>query len=104
MDRYQQMMRYDIRLLKRKVRNHVVTDAEIEEYRESLPDVSENARFLSQNGEECGDAYREELLRLHKDGWDKVLSGEEELIDPTPVEASKSAEPEESEASKSVDG
>jgi|GEM_PF-3550755 len=91
---YSEQLTYEVRLLKRKLRNGLISSTEVAEHQQALPDVSANARWLDQNGQECDADIQNEMMRLHQEGWDEIITGDG-LKPRAPKEASAEAPAEE---------
>lgn len=83
MDQYRKTLKYDTRFLARNERLHQV-EPEVKQYMEDLPDVTNNARWLDQDGVECAQERTGELNGVHEQGLESFL--QETLKNPVGLE------------------
>lgn len=76
MDRFKAKLQHDVRLVRRDFRNHLISETQIESFREQLEDSSANARWLNEEGLPCAEEAEQVLLRYHNEGWSELISGE----------------------------
>lgn len=76
-DQYKDKLQHDTRLLSRNLRNHLISEGQIKELQSSFSDSLENARWLRQDGTPCDEAEEKEMIRLHTEGWDEILTGKQ---------------------------
>lgn len=67
MDRYKEILQNDVRLIRRDIRNHLVSEEQVEEYRSTLPDSTSNARWLRQDGTPCTPEETAQVIEYHQD-------------------------------------
>ena len=75
-------LKYDIRIIRRELRLNRLDPKVVEKYLNSLPDSSENARWIKPDGTPCTPEEEAEILKYHQ--MEKLLyyseqgSGEDE--------------------------
>jgi hypothetical protein len=67
MDRYKEILQHDVRLIRRDIRHHLISEEQVEAYRETLPDSSANARWLRQDGTPCTPEEEQQVIAYHQD-------------------------------------
>lgn len=75
-DRYKKALEHDVRLTRRNIRNHLVSENQVKEYQTQLPDSTSNARWLRQDGTPCSAEEEQVLLDYHANGWNQLLTGD----------------------------
>ncbi len=74
-----EMMKSDVRLLKRAARNRQVTDEELDaKHRRNLTDSADNARWMHPDGTPCDDSEIETQLSYHEEGKNKLFFAKED--------------------------